>query len=99
MLNPKKEKVNEKSCLGLHYNGHLNMAFLYKSQIFKFELIKNVLDYIIFLESVSISFDWKREREVLSNGIICTIAVDYNAIKTTNMVSVHSYLMKTFDVN
>ena len=75
------------------------MAFLYKSQIFKFELIKNVLDYIIFLESVSISFDWKREREVLSNGITCTIAVDYNTIKTTNMVSVRSYLMKTFDVN
>ena len=68
----------------MHYNGHLSLSFVDKKKMCKFKLLKNILVYRIFLESVSINFDSELEEEVLSNGIInefhmflCWIMADF----------------------
>ena len=86
--------ANKTLCLSLHYNGDSSYLFVNGKKIINFKAKDSEINpYPLCLEHISIDFDESATDPGL-NGYVYDFSVDYNAIKTSDVLDIHNYLMK-----
>ena len=79
--------TKKKFCLSLHYNGGNSYLFVNGKEIHKFK----AKDSEIVVTPLCLGNIWKR-------WSVDNISVDYDAIVVDDILDIHNYLMKNFDV-
>ena len=78
----------------MHYNGDSSYLFVNGKEIITFKAKDSEINpYLLCLEHISIDFDESATDPGL-NGYVYDFSVDYNAIKTSDVLDIHNYLMK-----
>ena len=90
----------ENFLLSLHYNGSTNFLFVNAAKIYHLKAkYSEIKKYPICLGNVSkdlTAINMKRKTEI--NGYICELPVDYNVIDTGNIIDIHKYFMKRYNI-
>ena len=96
MYSPNFTVSNTTFCLSLHYNGDNSYLFVnvkqvvnFKSQDFKLRHV-----YPMCLGNISANFNQPDRKSTGIYGYVYYFSIDYNVIKTTDILYIHEYLVK-----
>ena len=88
-------KTNTKFCLSLHYNGSNSYLFVNGTEIHKFKTKDSeTLATPLCLGNILRDFSIDNMKKTGLNGYVYDFSVDYDAIKTGNILDIHKYLME-----
>ena len=88
-------KTNTKLCLSLHYNVSNSYLFVNGTEIHKFKTKDSeIIAAPLCLGIISRDFYVDNLKKTGLNGYVYDFSVDYNAIKTDNILEIHKYLME-----
>ena len=79
-------KTSTKFCLSLHYNGSNSYLFVQTKD-------SEIIAAPICLGNISTDFSVDNMKKTGLNGYVYDCSVDYDAIKTDNILNIHRYLM------
>ena len=90
---------NSTFCLSLHYNGSNSFLFVNTTKIYQFKVNDSEIKiYPLCLGYVSVDFSPNSMINTGLDGSVYDFSVDYNIIDTSNIISIHKYLMKKHDI-
>ena len=88
-------KTNTKVNLSFNYNGSNSYLFLNGTEIHKFKTKDSeILAAPLCLGNISRDFSIDNMKKTGLNGHVYEFSVDYNAIKTDNILDIHKYLIE-----
>ena len=88
-------KTNTKVNLSFNYNGSNSYLFLNGTEIHKFKTKDSeILAAPLCLGNISRDFSIDNMKKTGLNGHVYDFSVDYNAIKTDNILDIHKYLIE-----
>ena len=88
-------KTNTKFCLSLHCNGSNSYLFVNSKEIHKFNTKgSEIIAAPLCLGNISRDFSLDNMKKTGLNGYVYDFSVDYNAIKTDNILDIHKYVME-----
>ena len=81
--------------MSLHYNGADSYLFVNSTEIIKFK-VKNseITPYELCLGNISKDWLVDNMKKTEFNGYAYDFSVDYDAIKVSNILEIHKYLME-----
>ena len=92
-------KSNTKFWLSLHYNGANSYLFVNGTEIIKFKAKDSeVVAYPLCLGNISKVFSVDNVKKTGLNGYVYNFSVDDNAIPVDDILDIHKYLMKKYDI-
>ena len=87
--------TNTKFCLSFHYNRANSYLYVNGTEIHKFKAKDSkTVATPLCLGNISKDFSIDNMRKARLNGYVYDFSVDYNAIKTDNILDIHKYLME-----
>ena len=88
-------KTNTKFCLSLHYNRANSYLYVNGTEIHKFKVKDSkTVATPLCLGNISKDFSIDNMRQARLNRYVYDFSVDYNAIKTDNILDIHKHLMQ-----
>ena len=88
-------KENTKSCLSFHYNEANSYLFVNGTQIYKFKAKDSeILAYSLCLGNISKDWSQDNMKKTGLKGYVYDFSTDYDAIKISDILDIHKYLMK-----
>ena len=88
-------KSEIKFCL----NRSNSFLFVNSTKIHQFkEKDSEIKAYTLFLENISRDFSVDNKKKTGLNGYVYDFSVNYNASDTSNIINIHKYLMKRYDI-
>ena len=88
-----------KLCSSLHFNGINSFLFVNATKIYHIKAKDSEINkYPLCLGNISKSFTANKMKKTGLNGYIYEFSVDYNIIDTSNIIDIHKYLMKKYDI-
>ena len=88
-------KKNTKFCLSLHYNGANSYLFVNGTEIIEFKAIDSeILAYSLCLGNISKDWSQDNMKQTGLKGYVYDVSTDYDAIKISDILDIHNYLMK-----
>ena len=92
-------KTDTKFCLSLHYNGSNSYLFVNDIEIHKSKAKDSeIIAARICLGNISRDFSLDDMKNTGLNGYVYDFSVDYNAIKTDNILNIHKYQVEKSNV-
>ena len=89
----------KKFCLSLHYNGSNSYLFVNCTEVHKFKTKDSeIIASPICLGNISRDFSVDNMKKTALNGYVYDFSVDYNAIKTDNILDIHKYSMENNNI-
>ena len=83
----------------MHYNGANSYLFVNGIEIIKFKAKDSeIIAYPLSLGKISNDFSIDKMNKIGLNEYVYDFSVDYNAITVDNILDVHKYLMKKYDI-
>ena len=90
---------NRKFCLSLHYNGSNSFLFVNGTKIHEFKAKDfEIKTYPLCLGNISVDFSANNMIKAGFDGPVYDFSVDYNFIDTSNIINIHKYLMKKYEI-
>ena len=91
--------TGRKFCLGLHYNGANSYLFVKWTEMIKFETKDSELDSnILCFENSSKDFSVDEMKKLGLYGTVYELSVDYGVISVDNLLNIHKYLIKKYNI-
>ena len=88
-------KENTKFCLRLHYNGAGSYLFVNGTKIIKFKAKDSeITPYPLCLGNISKDWSIDNMKKTSLQGYVYDFSVDYDAIKVSDILDIHKYLME-----
>ena len=85
--------------LSLHYNGRNSSLFVNSTKIYQFQAKDSeIKKYPLCLGNISKDFTANNMKKIGLNGYAYEFFVDYNIIDTSNIIDIHKYLMKKYEI-
>ena len=89
MYSPNFSVDNKTFCLSLHYNGDDSYLFVNGKEVINFKAKSSeIVPYPLCLGNISKDFNNKYMSATGLNGYVYDFSVDYNAIKTSDVVDI-----------
>ena len=93
-------KSDKKFVLSIHYNGTNSYLYVNGKQIYKFSALRNPTTGVsLALGLISETFPDKEKKEVALDGKVYEFSVDFRNRSLTDIVHIHSYLIKKHDIS
>ena len=81
--------------MSLHYNGADSYLFVNGTEIIKFKVKDSVITpYELCLGNISKDLSVDNMKKTGFNGYVYDFSVDYDAIKVSDILDIHKYLME-----
>ena len=88
-----------KFCLSLHFNDGNSFLFVNAKKIYQFKAKDSeIKKYPLCLGNISKDFTANNMKYSELNGYISEFSVDYNIIDRNNIIGIHKYLIKKYDI-
>ena len=88
-----------KFCLILHFNDGNSFLFVNAKKIYQFKAKDSeIKKYPLCLGNISKDFTANNMKYSELNGYISEFSVDYNIIDRNNIIGIHKYLIKKYDI-
>ena len=91
--------IGRKFCLSLHYNGANSYLFVNCIEMIKFKTKDSELDSnILCFENSSKDFSVNEMKKPGLYGTVYEFSVDYGVILVDNILNIHKYLIKKYNI-
>ena len=91
--------TGRKFCLSLHYNGANSYLFVKWTEMIKFKTKDSELDSnILCFENSSKDFSVDEMKKPGLYGTVYEFSVDYGVISVDNILNIHKYLIKKYNI-
>ena len=86
---------NKKFCLSLHYNGANSYLFVNGTEIIKFKAKDSeIVESPLCLGNITKDFSVDNMKKTGLDGYVYDFSVDYDAVKTFDILNIHKYLIQ-----
>ena len=88
-------KENTKFCLSLHYNAADSYLFVNGTEIIKFKVKDSEINpYELCLGNLSKDWSVDNMKKTSLQGCVYDFSVDYDAVRASDILDIHKYLME-----
>ena len=88
-------KENTKFCLSLHYNAADSYLFVNGTEIIKFKVKDSEINpYELCLGNISKDWSVDNMKKTSLQGCVYDFSVDYDAVRASDILDIHKYLME-----
>ena len=83
----------------MHYNGVNSYLFVNGTEIIKFKAKDSeIVAYLLCLGNISKDFSVDNMKKTWLKGYAYDFSADYNAITVADILDIHKYLMRKYDI-